>query len=175
MPPDNAISENIYIAEDGTISLEESAYAAMHQMIYPQTLPAATIKSVWIPKSFLSPKIIQKSVKSKNMGKKILPGDIRAINDVLMRAYLHYEGETDPTEKQLKDAESIVEHLESVNQTGLLDEIIEELKTAHSQHNLKEFSDILEFSSPFEVGDTVQNETWYNFKGPLSEINSLYD
>lgn len=167
--PPGQLTEYIEIAQDGTIILSQDAYQSMHQIMYPKNLPSATIKAVWIPESHLKPESLDKSLDQKRFGKRILPGDIKKLNNLILN--LHFSAD----HNTIDDASSILDNIKDKDVFNIFDDLIKDLESAINDEDLEEIENILMFQDPLDVGETAQNETWHKFILPLSEVKGLYE
>lgn len=190
LPPQEL--DYLNISNSGHISLLPSVYDRFHQMYFPKDLPAKTIKAVWIPKNKLKEGIVGEEEKS--FGKRLIPGDIRAIERVTNNFRSQYWKKSEDID--LDAMESIIEELDQTDWVGIYKEksrwsnksFLEELediknnfesltedeREAESGLKLKnEFYDKFRDLEPLEAGEVGGEETWVKIPMTLEKLSEV--
>jgi len=148
--------EYIKVMDDGTLKLTENYYNEISQLMYNQEIPPSAIKAIWIPSSNLTLYIPETNYQgeTKNIGRKLLPGDIGNLVD------------------NFRQFSKDVWYLSSIKQKNAIEneDLIEELVqiVAKAQNLLKEYE--LEHFDISELMEDAQNGNAQNLAESLDYI-----
>jgi hypothetical protein len=174
MPPGTDYDGLMEIANDGTITLTESYYRSAHQLIYPNNLPSATIKSIYI--SNIPEEIAKSATGSVSLKQKMLPHEIKGLKDELTRCIGKYVWKNPSEDDAHEVMEKAIENLKDIDIIGLYSDAWLDLEKILQNGDWESFKELLlgiEDDINRSYGDDEEIEAGKFYKFTLEQAKNI--